>query len=352
LRQPLLALLVANALVRGLRVVAPAAMPLPGRHRGTGSFGSVFEMQFEGQLAVVKRMPIADDSRAQSAHDELLAFGTVRHELLVPLLAVSWCETVTPGELWFVLPLYDGNTLLSMLSDPHRAHGLFHERGLQALAVVARAVHVLHAAGIVHRDVNLDNVLVRSAPPAAAAPALEFSIALADFGTVISARPLRIAPSFGTPLYMAPEVGKSFTSVVLQHPSQDVFSLGMAILRVILHQRLAAGSAVFWHLSSRELLDVEKAVNWALQAVRTVDALHQRRLIEGIVYAAHPACVVELSTLVLACLGGATLRPSADVVAQVLEQCALLTSRSTAQPQLLPLDLLQVFGLQPHVGRP
>jgi hypothetical protein len=74
-------------------------MPLPGRHHGSGSFGSVFETQFEGQQAVVKRMPIAAASRAQCAHDELLAFGRVRHELLVPLLAVSWCETVTPGEL-------------------------------------------------------------------------------------------------------------------------------------------------------------------------------------------------------------------------------------------------------------
>jgi serine/threonine protein kinase len=324
-------------------------MPAPGRNRGSGSFGTVFEIQFERQLAVVKRIPIANAARAQCARDELLAFGTVRHELLVPLLAVSWCETVTLGELWLVLPLYDGNTLLSMLSDPHRARWLHHERGLQALAVVARAVGVLHAAGIVHRDVKLDNVLVQTKPAATASSALGFSLALADFGTVISARPPRVAPSFGTALYMAPEVGKSFTSVVLQHPSQDVFSLGMAILRVILHQRLAAGSECYWHLPSRQLLDVENAVNWALQAVRTVNALHQRRLIEGIVYAAHPSCVVELSTLVLACLGGATVRPSADQVADMLEQCALLTSRSTAQPQLLPLDLLQVLGLQPHV---
>jgi serine/threonine protein kinase len=202
-------------------------MPLPGRHRGSGSFGSVFEMQFEGQLAVVKRMPIADASRAQCARDELLAFGTVRHELLVPLLAVSWCETETPCELWLVLPLYDGNTLLSMLSDPRRPRWLHHERGLQALAVVARAMHALHAGGIVHRDVKLDKALVQPKPVAAASSALGFSLALADFGTVISARPPRIAPSFGTALYMAPEVGKSFTSVVLQHPSQDVFSLGI-----------------------------------------------------------------------------------------------------------------------------
>jgi serine/threonine protein kinase len=309
-------------------------------------------MQFEGQLAVVKRMPIADASRAQSAHDELLAFGTVRHDLLVPLLAVSWCETVTPGELWLVLPLYDGNTLLSMLSDPHRAHGLHRERGLQALAVVARAVGVLHAAGIVHRDVKLDNALVKTKPAATASSALGLSLALADFGTVISAQPPRIAPSFGTPLYMAPEVGKSFTSVVLQHPSQDVFSLGMAILRVILHQRLAAGSECYWHLPSRQLLDVENAVNWALQVLRSADARLQHRLIEDITQVAHPGSGKELSELIMTCIGSATVRPSADQVADMLEQCALLTSRSTTQPQPLPLDLQQVLGLQPHVGRP
>jgi serine/threonine protein kinase len=213
-------------------------------------------------------------------------------------------------------------------------------------------VYILHAAGIVHRDVKLDSVLVRSAPPAVAAPALGFSLALADFGTVISARPARVAPSFGTALYMAPEVGKLFTSVVLQHSLQDVFSLGMAILRLVLQQRLAGDCAMLWTLYPRELLQVEKAVDWALQAVRSADGLHQRRLIEGIVHAAHLACVMELTTLVLACLGGAVLRPSADQVADMLEQCAITTSRSTAQPQLLPLDLLQVLGLQPHVGRP
>jgi hypothetical protein len=57
----------------------------------------------------------------------------LRLELLVPLLALSWCETVTPSELWFVLPLYDGNTLLSPLLDPRRAQGLWRERELQAL---------------------------------------------------------------------------------------------------------------------------------------------------------------------------------------------------------------------------
>jgi hypothetical protein len=51
-------------------------------------------------------------------------------------------------------------------------------------------------------------------------------------------------------------------------------------------------------------------------------------------------------------LAVATVRPRADQVADMLDQCVLLTSLSTAQPQLLPLDLLQVLGLQPHLGRP
>jgi serine/threonine protein kinase len=85
---------------------------------------------------------------------------------------------------------------------------------LLLLAGVAEALKVIHAAGVVHRDLKPTNVLLTSDGPRV----IDFGIARAADATALTGTGV----SIGTPAFMSPEqaAGKPIT------PASDVFALG------------------------------------------------------------------------------------------------------------------------------
>jgi serine/threonine protein phosphatase PrpC len=124
-------------------------------------------------------------------------------------------------QLYLVLPFYDGETLESRLK---RSPPISLATGLDIAVKLAKGLAAVHRAGIVHRDIKPDNVILL--PPA---PPQETSIKLVDFGV---AR-LRQSPGSrgtaepGTPSYMAPELfdGKPADD------RSDQFALGVTVYR-------------------------------------------------------------------------------------------------------------------------
>jgi serine/threonine protein phosphatase PrpC len=124
--------------------------------------------------------------------------------------------------LYAVMPYYEGETLEARLA---RAPAVSLTIGLDYAIKLAKGVAALHRAGIVHRDIKPDNVIVETLRPH-----LVPGLKLIDLGVARLPRmediPAAHAP--GTPSYMAPEL---FAGGAGDERS-DQFALGVTIYRM------------------------------------------------------------------------------------------------------------------------
>lgn len=131
-------------------------------------------------------------------------------------------EMLDPGEerrtcLYAVLPYYDGETLERRLL---RRPQVPLSTGLDVSIKLTKALASLHRAGIVHRDVKPENVILER----------DGGLKLIDLG-VARLRQFEEPESFeapGTRSYMAPEL---FTGAQAEE-SSDIFALGVTIYRM------------------------------------------------------------------------------------------------------------------------
>ena len=118
--------------------------------------------------------------------------------------------------LYTVMPLYQGELLETRLAR-RPAVGL--EEGRNIAIKLARAVAALHRAGIIHRDIKPDNVILEG----------EGSLKLIDLGVVrvpgLEDFPPENIP--GTPAYMAPEMFAGEPG----NEATDIYALGVTMFR-------------------------------------------------------------------------------------------------------------------------
>ncbi|HUB94446.1 MAG TPA: protein kinase [Stellaceae bacterium] len=118
--------------------------------------------------------------------------------------------------LYTVMPLYQGELLETRLA---RSPAIGLEEGRNIAIKIARAVAALHRAGIVHRDIKPDNVILER----------EGSLKLIDLGVVrvpgLEDFPPENIP--GTPAYMAPEMFAGEPG----NEATDIYALGVTLFR-------------------------------------------------------------------------------------------------------------------------
>jgi hypothetical protein len=118
--------------------------------------------------------------------------------------------------LYTVMPLYQGELLEARLS---RSPALGLEEGRNIAVTLARAVAALHRAGIVHRDIKPDNVILEGRGP----------LKLIDLGVVrvpgLEEFPPENIP--GTAAYMAPEMADGEAG----DEATDIYALGVTMFR-------------------------------------------------------------------------------------------------------------------------
>jgi serine/threonine protein kinase len=200
---------------------------------GAGAFANVYrarDREVTDHIVALKILRTAadDPSSMHSAMRELRLIASVFHPSVVQLKDHGWHQ----GRLWFVMPLYRGETLATRL----RRGPLSRSEAREVFEPLAEALATMHRAGVLHQDIKPDNVFLADLDPATDS---------LDSGTTESSR--RILPVLldlgvaakdaesvlaGTPAYFAPEVAARFAGAADPPPvgpKSDVFSLALTL---------------------------------------------------------------------------------------------------------------------------
>ncbi|MFJ5219547.1 protein kinase [Streptomyces sp. NPDC088354] len=193
---------------------------------GRGSAGTVWLGEGpEGPVAIkLLREDLASDQDLVGRFvQERTALLALHHPHIVGIRDL----VVDGSDLALVMDLVRGTDLRSRLERERR---LAPEAAVSVTADVADGLAAAHAAGVVHRDVKPENVLLDSAAPpgpGGAPPAL-----LTDFGIarlVDSPRRTRATRIIGTPDYLAPEIIEGLPP----RASVDIYALATVLYELL-----------------------------------------------------------------------------------------------------------------------
>lgn len=206
---------------------------------GRGGMATVYrgmDRRLQRPVAIkVFRGGFGDAVDPQRTTQEMRLLAAVNHPSVVAVLDASNGDGVFGAFL--VMELVVGDDLGALL---HRARGaLSADFARRIVADVASALAVLHARGVVHRDVKPANILVPTA-----APSVSTAVAakLTDFGIaqlVDGARLTGPDSILGTAAYLSPEQVRG----AAPRPASDIYSLGLVLLEALTGKRAFPGPA-------------------------------------------------------------------------------------------------------------
>ena len=206
---------------------------------GHGGMGTVYEVEdADGARVALKLFTGGARNREfleKRFRTEAKLLATLDHPHLVKVRDVGLDEA--SGNPWFTMDLVlNADGVPETLEDARRRGGISNEQALRWFHDLVNELDYLHAHGIVHRDVKLENVLIDSAGHAV----------LSDFGisrifddklrnrldvttTFIEGQTTGTRPVMGTYFYLAPEVraGRPVT------PAADWYALGVLFFRFL-----------------------------------------------------------------------------------------------------------------------
>jgi eukaryotic-like serine/threonine-protein kinase len=196
---------------------------------GAGGMGVVYltehvHMRKRFAVKVLHRELTHDEQVVARFEREAVAAGRIEHDNVVAARDFGRLED---GSFYLVLEYVVGRSLRSLIEggavEPRRA--------LEIARQIATALSAAHAAGVVHRDLKPDNVMLVDVPGRPElVKVLDFGIAKLTQGDTQGAAPLtQIGSVFGTPEYMSPELAMGET---VDHRA-DLYALGIVLYELI-----------------------------------------------------------------------------------------------------------------------
>ena len=176
---------------------------LTTRRIGVGASGRVYRaesLSISRQFAV-KIIDLSEKDGSLDAKSleerlsrEIAVLGTLRNPHIVSFYDAVRIEEKNSVAL--VMDLIDGQTLQELGED----RPLDLERGARVIRQVANGLHEAHEAGMIHRDIKPDNIMIERLP------AGDDFVHILDFGVVRREGDMHVTQGFlGTPLYASPE---------------------------------------------------------------------------------------------------------------------------------------------------
>jgi len=195
------------------------------RELAIGGTSAVYlaESERAGEMVVLKVLrdsPTAGDEHTQFTRflQEYDLISKVRHPNVVRIYDLG----IADDHAYLAMEYFPRGDLRSQI-----ASGLDGSEALSYLAQMAAALEVVHAVGVLHRDLKPGNIMLRA----------DGSVALIDFGLAkhvqVDAEITATGEIFGTPYYMSPEQGHGQP---LDERS-DLYSLGVIFYEMLLRQK-------------------------------------------------------------------------------------------------------------------
>ncbi len=219
------------------------------RRLGEGGMGTVYEgvhRKTGNRLAVKLLRPDSDvDSESEQIrrrrfHDEASALAKVRHPNLVTFFDSG---DLPDGQLYIMMELVEGQTLREFVAQ--QGGKLPVDLASELLRQTASTLSHIHREGIVHRDLNLRNIMIVTDSSGKG-----WQIKILDFGIAKflhhHEQKTRSQSQLGTVHYMSPEQCEAAKSV---DASTDIYSLGLVLFELLTGEspyQVAEDSAAKW----------------------------------------------------------------------------------------------------------
>ncbi|XP_041336727.1 serine/threonine-protein kinase PAK 4 isoform X1 [Pyrgilauda ruficollis] len=210
---------------------------------GEGSTGVVCiaTVRGSGKLVAVKKMDLRKQQRRELLFNEVVIMRDHQHENVVEM----YNSYLVGDELWVVMEFLEGGALTDIVT-----HTRMSEEQIAAVCrSVLRALAVLHAQGVIHRDIKSDSILLThdgrvgtprnpspKPPPDPLGsrperPRPRWQVKLSDFGfcAQVNKDVPRRKSLVGTPYWMAPEL----ISRLPYGPEVDIWSLGVMVIEMV-----------------------------------------------------------------------------------------------------------------------
>src|SRR5258708_2323791 len=199
---------------------------------GRGGMGEVYRAlnpDLNRDVAIKVLHPQVNESEesVRRFRQEAQAIAALNHPNIVRVL-----DFHADGDLVFmVMELIEGPTLQQVMKSYPK--GIPQPLALQLFMHLAEAISFAHEHGVIHRDIKPANVLIADSTRPV----------LTDFGVAQVLGLTRITEagaSFGTPVYMAPEVAMGNPGRV----ESDIYSLGVLLFEIITGEVPFKGASV------------------------------------------------------------------------------------------------------------
>jgi serine/threonine-protein kinase len=193
------------------------------RELGVGGMATVYvatDLKHNRRVAIkVMRPEVSHALGSARFLREIEVAAQLRHPNILPLFDSGEAG----GQLYFVMPLVEGESLRARLA---REHQLPVDEALRIAGEIADALQYAHERGVIHRDIKPENILLESG-----------HAMLSDFGIarVVSGsgehRLTETGLVVGTPAYMSPEQAVGDSTIDAR---TDVYSLGSVLYEMLI----------------------------------------------------------------------------------------------------------------------